>query len=114
MDYALVFKWIKPASGREAKALEVFADIRTFFGKLFAEDKIAEPVVLTSVNGGLMIIRGEMMSLFEISDTDEFIKLLDKAMFVAEDFRYDSYFVGDAMASRLALYAEAGQDLSYF
>jgi hypothetical protein len=114
MDYALVFKWIKPIAGREAKALEVLADIRTFFGKLHAEDKIGEPFVLTSVNDGLMIVRGEMTKLFEISNSDEFIMLIDKAMFVAEGFRFDGYFIGDAMARRLALYADAGKELAYF
>jgi hypothetical protein len=114
VDYALVFRWIKPVAGREAKALEVLADVRTFFGKLFAEDRIGEPFVLTNVNDGLMIVRGEMTKLFEVTNTDEFILLMDKAMFVAEGFRFDGYFIGDAMAHRLALYAEAGKELAYF
>lgn len=114
MDYALVFRWTKPVVGREGKALEVLADVRTFWGKLFAEDKVGEPLVLTSVNDGLMIIRGEMTTLFEIMNTDEFISIVDKAMFVAEGFRFDGYFIGDAMARRLALYAEAGMELAYF
>ena len=114
MDYALVFRWIRPVVGREAKALEVLADVRTYFGKLAAEGKIEQPLVLTQVNDGMMIVPGEMTSLFDITNSDEFITLIDKAMFVAEGFRFDGYFIGDAMARRLALYAEAGKELAYF
>ena len=114
MDYALVFKWIKPVVGREAKALEVLADVRTYFGKLAADGKVEQPLVLTQVNDGMMIVPGEMTAIFDITNSDEFITLIDKAMFVTEGFRSDGYFIGDAMARRLALYAEAGKELAYF
>ncbi len=113
MDYALVFKWIKPAVGREAKALEVLADVRTYFGKLFAEGRIEEPILLEHVNDGMMIIRGEMSFLFDLINRDDFILLIDKAMFVAEGFRFDGYFMGEAADRRLGLYAEAGTQLAY-
>ncbi len=113
MDYALVFKWTKPIAGREAKALEVLGDVTTFFSKLAVEGKIGEPLALTQVNDGMMIVPGEMASLFEITNSDEFITLIDKSMFVAEDFRFDGYFIHEGMARRMALYAEAGRELAY-
>ena len=113
MDYALVFKWTKPIPGREAKALEVLADVTSYFSKLAVEGKIGDPLVLTQVNDGMMIVPGEMAALFDITNSDEFITMIDKAMFVAGDFRFDGYFIHEAMARRLALYAEAGRELAY-
>lgn len=113
MDYALVFKWIKPFPGREAKALEVLADMRVFFGKLFADGKIEEPLLLENVNDGMMLIKGEMGFLFELMNSEDFIVLLDKGMFVAEGFRFETYFVGELADHRLGLYAKAGKELAY-
>ncbi len=113
MDYALVFKWLKPSTGREAHALEVLADFRTFWGKFFADGKIDEPILLTHTNDGMMIIRGEMMFLFETINSDEFILLLNKAMFVADGFQFHGYFMADAADYRMGLYAQAGKDLAY-
>lgn len=113
MDYALVFKWIKPMVGREAKALEVLADIRVFFGKLFADGKIEEPLLLEHPNDGMMIVRGEMTFLFEIMNREDFILLIDKAMYVAEGFHFDEYFIGEAADHRMGLYAKAGRELAF-
>lgn len=114
MDYALVFRWKRPVAGREAKALEVLADVRTYFRTLAAEGRTDQALVLTQVNDSMMIVPGEMTTLFDITNSDEFITLIDKAMFVSEGFRFDGYFIGNAMARRLALYAEAGKELAYF
>ncbi len=113
MDYALVFKWIKPFPGREARALEVLADFRTFFGKLAAEGKVAEPLLLTHVNDGMMIVRGEMAAIFAIMDMDDFLLLVDKGMYVCDGFSFHMYFTGMAMEHRLELYARAGKELAY-
>ena len=113
MDYALVFKWIRAFPGREAKALENLADVRTFFGKLAAEGKVAEPLLLMHVNDGMMIVRGEMKTIFDIIDMDEFIMLCDKAMLVCEGFAFHTYFTGELMEHRLELYTKAGKELNY-
>jgi hypothetical protein len=113
MDYALVFKWLKPFPGREAKALEVLADCRTYFGKLAAEGKVTEPMVFTSVNDGMMIVSGEMTFMFDIMNRDDFVVLMDKCMYVAEGFRFDTYFTGELMDQRLGLYAKAGKELAF-
>lgn len=111
MDYTLVFKWVKALPGREAQALEVLVDIRTFFGKLAAEGKVAEPLVLMSVNDGMLIVRGAMETMFDIINLDEYITLVDKALLVCEGFSYSSYFTGELMEHRLGLYIQAGRDL---
>ena len=113
MDYALVFKWIKPFPGREAKALEVLADVRTYFGKMFADGKIEEPLLLEHPNDGMMIVCGEMSFLFDVMAREDFIILVDKAMYVAEGFRFDGYFIGELADHRLELYAKAGMELAY-
>ncbi len=114
MDYALVFKWVKALPGREAKALENLADFRMFFEKLVAENKVTEPLILMHVNDGMMVVRGEMETIFEIVDNDEFIVLCDKAMLTCEGFAFHTYFAGDMMEHRLALYAKAGKELNFF
>ncbi len=113
MDYALVFKWLKPYPGREAKALAVLADFRTYFGKLAAEGKVSEPLVLMQVNDGMFLVRGDMEVMFDITGRDDFIVLLNKAMFVCEGFAFHMYFTGEELDRRLGLYGQAGQELAY-
>ena len=113
MDYALVFKWVRAWPGREVEALENLADVRMFFGKLAAEGKVIEPLLLMHVNDGMMIVRGEMKTIFDIIDMDEFIMLCDKAMLVCEGFAFHTYFTGELMEHRLELYTKAGKELNY-
>ena len=49
---ALMLSYTKPISGREAKAMEVFADALTMYGKLAADGKCAEPEVFHHLVGG--------------------------------------------------------------
>ena len=104
---------MKPFPGREAKALEVHADCRVFFGKLAAEGKVTEPMVFTSFNDGMMIVSGDMAFMFDLMNSDDFVLLLDKCMFVAEGFEYHLYNTGELMEHRLGLYAKAGMELAY-
>lgn len=113
MDFALVFKWIRAWPGREAEALENLADFRTFFGKLAAEGKITEPLLLMHINDGMMIVRGEMKTIFDIIEMDKFITLCDKAMLTCEGFAFHTYFTGELMEHRLELYTKAGKELNY-
>lgn len=113
MDYALVFKWVKPYPGREAKALEVLADFRTYFSKLAAEGTVSEPLVLIHVNDGLFVVRGAMEVMFDIMGRDDFISLVDKGMFVCDGFTFQMYFTGEEMDRRLSLYGKAGQELAF-
>lgn len=114
MDFALVFKWVKALPGREAKALANLADVRTFFGKLHAEGKVTEPLILMHVNDGMMIVCGELETMFEIMSRDEFMMLVDKALLTCEGFEYHTYFTGETMEHNLELYTKAGKELAFF
>ena len=114
MDYALVFKWEKALPGREGAALENLVDVRTFFGKLEAEGKIAEPLILMHVNDGMMIVRGGMETIFDIMNQEEFILLMDKASLTCEGFKFYTYLAGEEMEHRLELYMKAGKELAFF
>ena len=113
MDYALVFKWVRAWPGREAEALENLADVRMFFEKLVVEGKVAEPLILMHTNDGMMIVRGEMETMFDIMGRDDFIVLLNKALYTCEGFTYHMYFAGEEMERRLGLYMAAGKELAY-
>ena len=113
MDYALVFKWVRAWPGREAEALENLGDVRVFFGKLAAEGKVEEPLILMHVNDGMMIVRGEMSTIFDIMNLDEFIVLMNKALYTCEGFSFHMYYAGKVMEHRLELYMKAGKELAY-
>ncbi len=113
MDYALVFKGVRAWPGREVKALENLADVRMFFGKLAAEGKVTEPLLLMHINDGMMIVRGEMETIFEIMNREEFILLTNKALYTCEGFTFHMYFAGEVMEHRLELYTKAGRELAY-
>ena len=85
---ALMLSYTKPIPGREAKAMEVFADALTMYGKLAAEGKCAEPEVFHHlVGGGMFIVKTENLeAAHEILAMDDIRKMLDVAMFTVEDF----------------------------
>ena len=114
MDYALVFKWVRAWPGREAKALENLADVRMFFGKLAAEGRVEEPLILMHVNDGMMIVKGEMSTIFEIMNLEEFILLTDKPLLTCEGFSFHMYGTGERIEHQLELYSKAGKELAYF
>ncbi len=113
MDYALVFKWNKAVPGREAMGLEVLADVQVFFGKLFADGKIAEPIMLDTVGDSMMIIRGEMSFMFDLMLDDEYLLLINKAMYCADKFEIHPYYTGELFDSTMGVYAKAGKELAY-
>jgi hypothetical protein len=84
-----------------------------FFDKLATEGKVTEPLLLMHVNDGMMIVRGEMETIFDIVNREEFILLVDKAMLVCEGFAFHTYFTGETMEHRLEMYTKAGKELNY-
>ena len=113
MDYALIFSWKRPIAGREGKALEVLADSRMFFGKLAAEGLVKEPMLFLRPDLNLMIVLGLRDTLFEIIGRDDFLMLVDKAMFIAEDFNYEVFATADTIDHFLEIYTTAGRQLAY-
>jgi len=112
---ALVFSYGVPVPGREEAALENFADAQTFFGKLAADGRCAEPEVFHhGYGGGMMIIKAETPEiLHEIMMMDEARKSLTTASFTSTDFRYEMYITGEELAESMSRYAGIGTELGY-
>ena len=112
---ALVFTYGLPIPGREAKALETFADSQTFFGKLAADGKCSEPEIFHRMyGGGMMIVKAETPDILrDIMMMDEARMLVGRAMFTSADFAYEMYHTGEALMETMGMYATVGTDLGY-
>lgn len=112
---ALVFKYGVPVAGREAAALQNFADAQVFFGKLAADGRCAEPEVFHhGYGGGMMIIKAETPAvLHEILMMEEGRKLLATASFTSKGFEYQMYITGEELADSMQRYAGIGAELGY-
>ena len=112
---ALMLSYTKPIPGREAKAMEVFADALTMYGKLAAEGKCAEPEVFHHlVGGGMFIVKTENLeAAHEILAMDDIRKMLDVAMFTVEDFDVELMVTGDMLMENMSLYTGIGTELGY-
>ena len=112
---ALMMSYTKPIPGREAKAMEVFADALTIYGKLAADGKCAEPEVFHHlVGGGMFLVKTETIaSAHEILDMDEVRKMLDVAMFTVDDFNVEVMVTGVNLMANMSLYTAIGTELGY-
>jgi hypothetical protein len=112
---AIVFAYGVPVPGREAAALENFANAQTFFGKLATDGRCAEPEFFhRGYGGGMMIIKGETPEiLHEILDMEEARKLISTATFTSGGFSFEMYATGEVMMDRMSMYAGVGTELGY-
>jgi hypothetical protein len=112
---AIVATFGVPVPGREAKALENFADAQTFFAKLAADGRCSEPeAFLFWDGGGLMLVRGETPEvLFEILDMEEFRRQVATASFTSQDFHFEIAATGERLADLMSNYALVGTELGY-
>jgi hypothetical protein len=112
---AYVFSYGVPVPGREAKALQNFADAQTFFGKLAADDKCSEPEIFHhGYGGGMMIVKAESPEiLHEILLTEEARKIISTTSFTSTGFRYEMYNTGENLMDSMMLYAGVGTELGY-
>ena len=112
---ALKLSYGRPIAGREAKAMEVFADALTIYGKLAADGKCAEPEVFHHlVGGGMFIIRCEdIEAAVELLELDEVRHLFDEAVFTVEDFDVEIMVTGEQLMSNMSLYTAIGTELGY-
>lgn len=111
MDAALVIHYIRPFVGRETLALEAFQDAMTFFGKQAVDGLCEPPVAYLGVDGGMMIIHGERMALFEMTGGEEFHRVFTKAGFAADGLRYEIMVTGERLATEMSDFAELGVEL---
>ncbi|HEX6568537.1 MAG TPA: hypothetical protein VF015_05205 [Acidimicrobiales bacterium] len=115
MDTALVFTWTGPVVGREAKAVELFGESKDFFGKLAADGKCSELEVFFSASApfNFAMVRGSLMSIFEIIDNDEFRTLADKCFFLLEGWHYHTFVTGEQTEPFVDRFATVGTGLGY-
>ena len=112
---ALLMTYRMPVPGREAKAMEVFADALTAFGKLAADDKCAAPEVFHHLSGGGMFIvkTEDTEAAYEILDIEDIRKILDTALFAVADFNVEVMITGEKLMTNMSVYAGIGTELGY-
>jgi hypothetical protein len=112
---ALRLSYTKPIPGREAKAMEVFADALTIYGKLAADGKCAEPEVFHHlVGGGMFLVKTETIAgAYEILEMDDVRRMLDIAMFTVEDFEVEVMVTGENLMTNMSVYTAIGTELGY-
>ena len=112
---ALKLSYERPIAGREAKAMEVFADALTLYGKLAADGKCAEPEVFHHlVGGGFFIVKCETVeAAVEILEMDETRHMLDEAVFTVEGFDVEIMVTGEQLMGNMSLYTTIGTELGY-
>lgn len=111
---ALVFTFGSPVPGREADALQNFANAQVYFGKLAADGECELDVFLWGYGGGLMVVKAESPAdLYEMLESDDGRKLLATANFTSQDFRYQMAQTGERLAEAMTGYASVGGELGY-
>jgi hypothetical protein len=112
---ALKMSYERPMEGREAKAMDVFADALMLYGKLAAEGKCAEPEVFHHlVGGGFFIVKCETAeAAVEILEMDEIRHMLDEAVFTVENFDVEIMVTGEQLMNTMSLYTAVGTELGY-
>ena len=112
---AIALSYEGPTRGREAKALEVFTESLTVFGKLAAEGICAEPEVYHHlVGGGVMLVKTESLEkALEILEMEDVRKFLEIALYTVDEFKVDLMVTGDKAMHNVALYGEIGAELGY-
>ena len=111
MDAALVIQYKRPFVGRETLAMESFQDAMTFFGKQAADGHCEPPTAYMGVDGGMMIIHGERMALFELIGGEDFHRVFAKAEFAADGLRHELMFTGERLATEMSQWTQVGVEL---
>jgi hypothetical protein len=114
-DAAIISRWGNTARGREAKALEVFHDLTTFWGKKAADGLCQEPEAFFSLDGsnGVFVVKGKLDALMEIWNSEENEVLIGKGQLIVEGLRSEFYVTGEDVAVSLQRYVEAISELGY-
>jgi hypothetical protein len=114
-NYALVFSYGLPVPGREAKALEAFAEAQVVFGKFAADGVCSEPENFQKpFGGGMMIIRADgYEKLFDMLEMDDTKHLIEVCLFAVQDFEFAFMHTGSLLMEDMGLYASVGTELGY-
>jgi hypothetical protein len=114
---AILIQWGLPIPGRERLALEEFSSFMQWTTKLATERKI-ERVGVYGVRAGTQqllsgfaIIEGDDAQIATVLASDEFRARSQRTMTVVQNLRIEPCEAGAAMATRMANYATALQQL---
>ena len=115
MNTALVFTWTGPVVGREGHVVELWTESGEFFGKLTADGKCSEFEVFFSPSAPMnfAMVRGPLVSILEIVDSEAFRSLATKCLFLLEDWHYYTYATGEDTQPFIDRYVTVGSALGY-
>jgi len=114
---ALFLGWGPVVRGRETRALEVFQETISYYGKLQQEGKIEgfEPILLNPHGGdlaGFVLVRGERATLDEIAAGADFRKMVAKAGSVVDSVGVIAAFGGEVLAQQMTVFRSISEELA--
>jgi len=113
---ALFLGWGPVVRGRELKALDVFQETLTYYGKLQEDGKIDsfEPVLLTPHGGGLagfILLRGARAALDEVRSSEGFQTLVARAGAIVDEIGVIDAYTGEALGKQMARFRSVSDEL---
>jgi hypothetical protein len=118
MHGAIVIRWGQNIAGREAKGLEVFGTAVGHFEGLAKQGRIdghQEYFSVTGLDGGFMIVDGDLAELAKIATEKETLALNAKASAIVEGFEITLYAGGtdQSVQELMGNYTSSMGDLGY-
>jgi len=116
-DFGLFIGWANAARGRERQAIRVFNEAIEYFGRLQQQGEIEsfEAGLLEPHGGdlnGFVLLRGDRDKLARVRASDEFVRLNQRALLVADSYGVVGAQLGARVAELMASYEEAASDLA--
>jgi hypothetical protein len=109
-DAGLLIGWDRVDSGKDALAVELWAEMLTYLRRLHAAGQIAsfEPVLLGAHGGklnGFVLVRGQQELLDRVRNSEEFLLFNVRANKVLDGFLVVRAHFGEEVAKIFRLYA---------
>lgn len=117
MEHGLLIKWGALVPGREAQAIDLFAEGTEFFGKKMAEGVITffEPFFFGTGDleewQGAFFIKGPIDKVFAMIQEEGYLYLMDKAFYLVEHLTVHHLTVGEAVTDQLVRSAKVRAEL---
>jgi hypothetical protein len=110
-DAGLFIGWGQVVRGREGPAVESFNDTVGFLGRLQEEGRIEsfELCFLDPHGGdldGFMLLRGSTEQMHAVHDDEEFLRHVQRATLVVDNFGVVYATLGEAIGRQMAMYQE--------
>jgi len=109
-DAGLMTTWGENIPGREARGLEVFNETLQFWGRMQSEGKVESfEVALLATGGpvdGFIFARGDAETLAQITNDDEYRRLVIKANLVVRDVCVSQALINGGLAHGMELYQD--------